>query len=324
MIRVKNDETFNGHPEQAANIGSDIAFLRAKTEVDVNHEEHRYRMEPRNINKVRSIVNYHWSPKKRREMQNRVNRITEPIENQTLEEVWETIKQRKEAKLDVTDILSGLNITRSYQEVERPRATVTKTSVSPSKKTTTVTHQIKVQKSPSPTKHETNDWSFVEDNEILIQELGLGKDLLSKAIIKITPELLSEIASSQSLSDDDKKLVSIMTAFVHYAADPQHNDNFNWEDSRKTILENSYLVLHELKNFSDNVINRRIHGNQVSALKDTFISCSCNENPMIIDPIREFLCEAFCLIDILDEIQLNQSPDKRSFLKNLSAEKHKQ
>jgi len=34
-----------------------------------------------------------------------------------LEEVWETIKQRKEAKLDVTDILAGLNITRSYQEI---------------------------------------------------------------------------------------------------------------------------------------------------------------------------------------------------------------
>lgn len=102
---------------KASNIGSDIAYLWAKTEVKVNHEEHWYRMEPNNIHKVKSIVNYHWSPKKWREMQRWVNRITEPIENQTLEEVWETIKQRKEAKLDVTDILAGLNITRSYQEI---------------------------------------------------------------------------------------------------------------------------------------------------------------------------------------------------------------
>ena len=62
----------------------------------MNHEEHRYRMEPHNISKVKSIVNYHWSPKKRRQMQRKVNRITEPIENQTLEEIWETIRERKE------------------------------------------------------------------------------------------------------------------------------------------------------------------------------------------------------------------------------------
>lgn len=110
-----------GHETKAHNIGSDIAYLRAKTEVMVNHEEHRYRMESENIHKVRSIVNYHWSPKKRRQMQRKVNQITEPIENHTLEEVWESIRQRKEAKMDVSDILGGLRITRNYQEiVENP------------------------------------------------------------------------------------------------------------------------------------------------------------------------------------------------------------
>jgi hypothetical protein len=38
-------------------------------------------MEPVNISKVKSIVNYHWSPKKRAQMQRKVNKITEPIEN---------------------------------------------------------------------------------------------------------------------------------------------------------------------------------------------------------------------------------------------------
>ncbi len=80
----------------------------------MNHEEHRYRMEPPQVEKTRSVVNYHWSPKKRREMQRRTNRITEPIEEQTLEEVWETIRQRKEAKMDVGDVLSHMNISRSY------------------------------------------------------------------------------------------------------------------------------------------------------------------------------------------------------------------
>ncbi len=95
MQEVLN-ETHQGHVNKASNIKQDVAYLWAKTEVMVNHEEHRYWMEPVNIHKVKSIVNYHWSPKKKREMQVKVNRITEPIENQTLDEVWETIKARKE------------------------------------------------------------------------------------------------------------------------------------------------------------------------------------------------------------------------------------
>ena len=55
-----------GNVLAAAQAQTDVAYLRAKTEVMVNHEEHRYRMVPKNIKKVRSIVNYHWSPKKRR------------------------------------------------------------------------------------------------------------------------------------------------------------------------------------------------------------------------------------------------------------------
>ena len=57
----------------AAQASSDVAYLRAKTEVMVNHEEHRFRMEPKNVAKVKSIISYHWSPKKRRQMQRKTN-----------------------------------------------------------------------------------------------------------------------------------------------------------------------------------------------------------------------------------------------------------
>ena len=60
------NSTNHGDLRGAAQAETDVAYLRAKTEVDINHEEHRYRMEPKNIYKTKSIVNYHWSPKKRR------------------------------------------------------------------------------------------------------------------------------------------------------------------------------------------------------------------------------------------------------------------
>ena len=87
IIRQANEEqetireealnhTQAGHPDAAAVASSDLAYLRAKTEVQVSHEEHRFRMQPKNVYKTKSIVSYHWSPKKRREMQQRVNKIT--------------------------------------------------------------------------------------------------------------------------------------------------------------------------------------------------------------------------------------------------------
>jgi hypothetical protein len=103
--------------------------------------------------------------------------------------------------------------------------------------------------------------------------------------LKITPELLRDIASSEGLGEDDRRLVSILITFVHFVSDPESNGDHNWDDAKMTILENSYLVLHELKNFSDNVQNRRIQGSQVAHLKELFISVSSNENPELIDPI---------------------------------------
>jgi hypothetical protein len=77
-----------------------------------------------------------------------------------------------------------------------------------------------------------------------------------------------------------------------------------WEDSKVRIHENSYDILFNLQNFSENVQNRTLVGQTVHKLKEEFISASANNqlDPELSEPIREFLCEGFCLIDILDEI----------------------
>lgn len=231
-------------------------------------------MEPRHVYQTPSIVSFHWSPKKRREMQKRVNRITDPIEEQTLEEVWETIRQRKEAKMDVTDVLSGLNLSKSYvRDIEGPsrEETMLVTStrkISPTKKRklqggqahfikaedlieerVTVSRSSPPKKSPmrksprkaakkSPKKSakksgakkavanpiysspprasppraapagltqqnlEQRDWSFYADNEVLDKELELGKELLERAIARVTKELLESLASGSANEDD--------------------------------------------------------------------------------------------------------------------------
>jgi len=49
---------------------------------------------------------------------------------------------------------------------------------------------------------EKKDWSFVADNDILLREFELGKDLIHKACDKVTAEDLLTI-SKKDLNQDD-------------------------------------------------------------------------------------------------------------------------
>ena len=104
-----------------------------------------------------------------------------------------------------------------------------------------------------------------------------------------------------------------MDSFVHMASSKEYSGEVSWEDTKMRILELNYQILHDLNHFSQNVQENRIDSAKVNALKEQFIHVSNNSqyNPELLEPIREFLCEAFCLVDILEEITLAKSPEKR-------------
>lgn len=200
-------------------------------------------MEPKNIHKVKSIVNYHWSPKKRAQMQRKVNKITEPIENQTLEEVWETIRQRKEGK-DLSTILQGMNLTRSYVEIVEDQPTYEE------RKVTVTTHgasQAKTTKRYSPARKaspqrqdDVRDWSFIADNDVLMKELDLGRELLNKAVNGITAQHLKDIVDAKDLTQDDKAVIQIMHGLIEVAADKENEGLFTWDQTHAALNENPY------------------------------------------------------------------------------------
>lgn len=373
-----HDKTMNGTMIEQAQANSDTAYLRAKTEVMVNHEEHRYRMEPKNVYKTRSIVSYHWSPKKRREMQRRVNRVTEPIENQTLDEVWETIKQRKEGKMDVSNILSGMNITRTYQDIvedsvdeerkvvrssppkkspkKSPRkakkvgsarkkktvqtgpqvTTYTATVSSPSK----AQHQMASPPRASPPRAsppraapsgltqqnlDQKDWSFYADNEVLDKELELGRDLIAKAAEKVTKEYLEALGANSTLTDADKGLVDIFYRLLDLVADGE-SESASWDANAERMRKNANGAVHKMRNYPVIVQSQSIKGHD--SVKEDFIAASGQEGITveIMEPMREFLCEAFCMIDIVEELLGAQSRNggAKGDVNSLSAEKHRE
>ena len=104
-----------------------------------------------------------------------------------------------------------------------------------------------------------------------------------------------------------------MHGLIEVAADKESDGKFTWEQSHQAFTENPYRILHNLKSFAENTSSRSIQGPSIKTLKERFIATSASTqlSEQYVDAIREFLCEGFCYIDIIDEINLLQSPDKR-------------
>jgi len=137
--------------------------------------------------------------------------------------------------------------------------------------------------------------------------------LLDKAVNWINAQLLKEIVDAKSLNADDREIITIMHGLIEVAADKESDGKFTWEQSHQAFTENPYRILHNLKSFAENTSSRSIQGPSIKTLKERFIATSASTqlSEQYVDAIREFLCEGFCYIDIIDEINLLQSPDKR-------------
>jgi len=85
-----------------------------------------------------------------------------------------------------------------------------------------------------------------------------------------------------------------------------------------------------LKNFSALVESNKITADVTKDIKEQFIQASSKNNISAeLEPLREFLCEAFCLIDIVEELMISCSPEqpRRNGADTshfLSAEKHRE
>jgi len=136
--------------------------------------------------------------------------------------------------------------------------------------------------------------------------------LLDKAVNWINAQLLKEIVDAKSLNADDREIITIMHGLIEVAADKESDGKFTWEQSHQAFTENPYRILHNLKSFAENTSSRSIQGPSIKTLKERFIATSASTqlSEQYVDAIREFLCEGFCYIDIIDEINLLQSPDK--------------
>jgi len=172
---------------------------------------------------------------------------------------------------------------------------------------------------------EQKDWSFYADNEVLDKELELGRDLILKATEKVTQEYLESLGANTTLTEADQGLVDILFRLLDLVSDGESN-SASWEVNSKRLRDNAKQVVHKMRNYPVIVQSQAIEGHH--EVKDEFIAASGQEGITVesMEALREFLCEAFCMIDIVEELTGAQRANAgaRGDVNCLSAEKHKE
>ena len=84
----------------------------------------------------------------------------------------------------------------------------------------------------------------------------------------------------------------------------------DWESITHEFTEDVNSHILKLQNFSSLVESKKITADVTKEIKESFINASSkNTISAQLEPLREFLCEAFCLIDIIEELMINSSPE---------------
>ena len=155
------------------------------------------------------------------------------------------------------------------------------------------------------------------------KELELGRDLIAKATEKVTKTYLEELGGNTSLTEADHTLVDLLFRLLDLVSDGESN-TAAWEVNSQRLTESANQVIHKMRNYPIIVQSTPISGH--NEVKESFISASGNEGISVdvMEPLREFLCEAFCMIDIVEELLGAQRDAKvKGNVNSLSAEKHR-
>jgi len=136
---------------------------------------------------------------------------------------------------------------------------------------------------------------------------------------------LESLGGNDTLTDADKGLVDILFRLIDLVSDGESTAQ-TWEINSKRLRTGATQTLHKMRNYPVIVQSHPIEGH--NSVKEDFITASGSEEITgeTMESLREFLCEAFCMIDIVEELNGAQkaNPGGRGDVNSLSAEKHRE
>ncbi|CAI2383911.1 unnamed protein product [Moneuplotes crassus] len=139
--------------------------------------------------------------------------------------------------------------------------------------------------------------------DILQKEYELGRELLHKAGDKITSDNYRELARIQSLNEYDYKILQIMFSLL-FSIRNKSDCIINSLDRIDHMLNDCGEVLLLQSDFDLMIEKNHFSSKSTVQFRDEFVKVSpYNSANPTISCIKEYLCEAFCLIDIIEEIK---------------------
>ena len=136
--------------------------------------------------------------------------------------------------------------------------------------------------------------------EVLNKEFTLGKDLLEKAIRNIDDDCLNNLKNHQDASQHDVNSANVFFKVLNMLNNTDEQDYENWEQISDNFNEG---LKEDLQNAPDQIERGNFDKSKVDSLREQFrMKSDAPEEAQSIRNLKEFLCEAFCLIEIVQEL----------------------
>jgi hypothetical protein len=242
-------------------------------------------MSPKNIKKINSKVSYHWSPKRRREMQ-----------------VEADIMTGYYGYGFIYDIVRDVTLRRlSYDEGRRH---LLKHGFELKKNEPTSTEKFRASPLRRGDRTEVYQESPITDNKrTLLKELNLGKDLLNKAAKNITESTLLDISSDNNITWADQQLIRSFISVLELINNGRVEYYPDWAVIQSELKSTNFW-LTKVDNLEYMIDEYAFSYYKIDELKQNFTRLAPDSsNKAYVATIREFLLEAFCLIDIVEELR---------------------
>lgn len=145
--------------------------------------------------------------------------------------------------------------------------------------------------------------------EVLVKELYLGISLYQQAQKNINKDILQTYSESKTLTMGDKEVLRIYTQFLslvgYKGAIPKSTEL--WEGLNSHLngsAEDAINYEDKMNQFIERVDYGVVRPSKYRHFKQEFVDAtSLDEGSPEIKPIKDYLCEAFCLVDIISELQ---------------------
>lgn len=144
-------------------------------------------------------------------------------------------------------------------------------------------------------------YSEYADEEVLQKEFSLGKGLLLKAISNIDDEYINQLKEQESVSENEINTCKVFFKMVKMLNDIKDTDGLdNWENIVKHFDDK---LQDQLKEVPEQIEQRNYVKDEVVQLREEFkVKTESGDEGGIMHNIKEFLCEAFCLVEIVEEL----------------------